>query len=338
MARHIFALGICSQCVKTRRMRSMWKNGNLSQTTINISSNLCTPPCAAFTCIVSLIFHNNLPRRQDHCHFVEDKKDARRSREARSRACGGQVGETGGNPSSSPLVLPCFKEATRSVRGRVCSSACWCKCSSHSGCQVWGCCCKIQMRESLGQTPGPRMRQDFWYSLNAHGHLSVSQPHLWVSWGIMSRFWMVSCRQIYYKQLQGLALKLILQILQPSHLPTVSLEDMCLRGYPYKMEVTCAPSPLRRLALRAAWPSQGFDMSDKTLIVSTQWEMGVHLLLHYNLFCPNRIMWFAFPVEWEHLLALPSKIFWCLYFISCCITWHVRSYFPDQGTNQHPWQ
>ena len=39
---------------------------------------------------------------------------------------------------------------------------------------------------------------------------------------------------------------------QPSLLSTVSLEDMCLRGYPYKMEVTCAPSPLRRISLRVA--------------------------------------------------------------------------------------
>ena len=102
----------------------MWKSGNLSQATINISSNLCTPPCAAFTCIVSLIFHNNLPRRQDHCRFVEDIKDAQRSQEACSRACGGQAGEIGGNPSSSPLVLPFYKEATPSVRGGVCSGAC----------------------------------------------------------------------------------------------------------------------------------------------------------------------------------------------------------------------
>ena len=72
------------------------------------------------------------------------------------------------------------------------------------------------MRESLGQIPGPRMQQYSWYSLNTHEHLSVSQPHLWLYWGNTSRFWMVRCRQIYYKQLKMLALKLIFQILQPS--------------------------------------------------------------------------------------------------------------------------
>ena len=125
----------------------------------------------------------------------------------------------------------------------------------------------------------------------------------------MSRFSLVRRRQIQYKQGLRLALKLILQILQPSLSCLLSPWKTCVLEVIGKGRKQPVPqSPLRRMSPRAAWPSQDLDRSEKTFIVSTQWDLGVYLLLQYNLSYPNWKMWLAFPVGWGNLLVLPSRV------------------------------